>query len=112
MEILTRCLLLPFALDVAVEISVAVLLGFTGRQKIATIFFLNLMTNPATNTALLLNTYFHPIDYKLAVAVLEVLVAAVEWLALNSLFPGNIRRMLLLSLFMNAASFLAGLLLL
>jgi hypothetical protein len=78
--------------------------------RAAALFFINLMTNPATNLLYRLSLHYHLLDTAWTISLLEVLVVLVEWRLMNYLSPGRSRPMFGLSLVMNAASFLVGIL--
>ena len=101
----------PFVLSFTIEIAAAIVIGYRNRSMIAGIFFINLMTNPATNFAFRFGCYYHLFSASVASMIgLEITVVIVEWLVLNYIFPGKSRSMFILSLSMNTVSFLIGLL--
>jgi hypothetical protein len=100
----------PFALSVIVEPAVALLLGYRNRDMLVVVFFVNLMTNPATNLFFRAGCYCHLLSGSVPSMIgLEVAVVIVEWRVLNYVFSGRSKSMFLLSLLMNTASFIAGL---
>jgi hypothetical protein len=100
----------PFTLGVIVETAVALLLGYRNRDMVAAVFFINLMTNPATNFLFRAGCSCHFLSGSIpSMTGLEVAVVIVEWRMLNYVFSGRSRSLFLLSMLMNAASFVAGL---
>jgi hypothetical protein len=103
--------LLALLLTVVVEGLVAWPFGFrTVRSQLA-LAMINCLTNPALNLLLLALAWLGVKVTLLPVVLLELGVVAVEWGLLVYVFGGTKRRLFLLSLTANAASFLAGLLL-
>jgi hypothetical protein len=100
----------PFTLSVIVETAVALLLGYRSRDFLVVVFFINLMTNPATNLLFRAGCYCHLLSVSIpSMTGLEVAVVIVEWRMLDYVFSGRSKSMFLLSMLMNAASFVAGL---
>jgi hypothetical protein len=100
----------PFALSVIVETAVALLLGYRNRDFLVVVFFINLMTNPATNFLFRAGCSCHLFSGSIpSMTGLEVAVVVVEWRMLNYVFSGRSKSMFLLSMLMNMASFIAGL---
>lgn len=103
--------LLALLLTVAIEGGVAWLFGLRTRQSQLTVALVNVVTNPALNVLLLLLAWLG-VDVTLwLVLPLEILVVLAEWGLLAYAFGGPKRRLFILSLTANAASFLAGVLL-
>jgi hypothetical protein len=101
--------LLALLLTVAIEGAVAWFFGFrTGRSQLA-VAMINCLTNPALNLLLVILAWLGVAVRLPLVVLLEVVVVAVEWGLLVYAFGGSKRRLFLLSLTANAASFLAGL---
>jgi hypothetical protein len=100
----------PFALSVVVEAAVAFLLGYRNRDMVVVVFFINLMTNPASNLLIRAGWCYHLLSGSVPFTIgLEVAVVIVEWRVLNYVFCGRSKSMFILSLLMNTASFIAGL---
>lgn len=93
---------------------VAAALGLRSRRALLTVILVNLLTNPLLNYAGLLVGQFDDWAARPATVVVPVLVAAellvvfAEWRLLLWVLGGESRRLLLVSLAMNAASALAG----
>jgi len=102
--------LLALFLTIALEEGVAFLLGLRTRRHILAVAAVNTLTNPVLNYSLLVLGFLGmDVSYG-GIVLLEILVVAVEWLLLVYLFGGLRGRLLLVSLLMNAASFIGGLL--
>jgi hypothetical protein len=100
----------PFILGVIVEAAIALLLGYRNWDMFAAVFFINLMTNPATNFLFRVACSCHVLSGSIPSMIgLEVAVVIVEWRILNYVFSGRSKSLFLLSMLMNAASFIAGL---
>ncbi|MBN1580290.1 MAG: hypothetical protein JXA89_06280 [Anaerolineae bacterium] len=107
---LTRYLL-TLLLTVAVEWSVACLLGFRTKQFALAVILINLITHPALNYFILFLVYLN-LDPGLGlVIVLEVAVALVEWRLLVYVFDRPRKKLFLLAVLANLASFITGLIL-
>ena len=107
-------LLAALALTEAVELSLAALLGLRTRRALATVTLINLLTNPVLNYLGWLLTRFADWATAPATAIpvllaAEAVVVIVEWRLLFWVLGGSSRRMLLVSLALNAASAGAGL---
>ena len=110
MLIATRYIL-ALLLTVAIEGGVAWLFGFrTGRSQLA-VASINCLTNPALNLLLVVLTWLGVAVRLPLVILLEFVVVAVEWGLLVYVFGQPKRRLFVLSLLANAASFLVGVLL-
>ena len=106
------------ALTLAIEIPVAALFR-VGRRGLAAVAWINVITNPVYNLALVLVVLATGFGFgqgavaTLSVPVLEVVVVLVEWRMLVWALhgtAGSSRKMLALSVTMNVASALAGVL--
>jgi hypothetical protein len=97
-------------LTIIIEGTVAWAFGLrTARTQLA-VAMINCLTNPALNFLLLVLAWLG-VDVRLPlVAALELLVVLVEWQLLGYVFGPPKRRLFLLSLAANTASFLAGVL--
>jgi len=109
-------LLAALALTEAVELSLAALLGLRTRRALATVALINLLTNPVLNYLGWLLARFGDWPGRAATAIpvllaAEAVVVIVEWRLLLWVLGGSPRRMLLVSLALNAASAGAGLVL-
>jgi len=108
-------LLAALALTEAVELPLAALLGLRTRRALATVAFINLLTNPVLNYLGWVLARFvdwaAPATAILVLLAAEAVVVIVEWRLLLWVLGGASRRMLLVSLALNAASAGAGLVL-
>ncbi len=107
-------LLAALALTEAVELTVAALLGLRTRRALATVALVNLVTDPVLNYLGWLLARFGEWAAAPATAIpvllaAEAVVVLVEWRLLLWVLGGASRRMLLVSLALNAASAGAGL---
>ena len=97
----------PLLLTIFIESGVAWLCGVRESRFFRAMVWINCVTNP-----LLCLFLFHFGDFSYTGGVVvscEVLIVVVEWRFLVSVFPERKRRMLFLSLLMNAGSYLFGL---
>ncbi len=102
---------LALFLTLIIELSVAYALGFKKRKYLITILFINLITHPLLCYFLWLNSNLSiiPINY-VSIIIMEILVVIVESVLLYFTMKQKYLNMLILSLSMNAVSFLIGLL--
>jgi hypothetical protein len=99
----------PLLLTILIESGIAWLCGVRERRFFLAMIWINCITNPLLCLFLLHYGEFSPLG--IVVVSLEVLIVFVEWLLLVSVFPGQLLRMFYLSLAMNAASYLTGVML-
>ena len=107
---LANSLLLPLLLTILIEVIVAILLGYKKRDEILLVILANIITNPALNYLLILNNYLRVFKYSALVILLEILVVLIEWQILYFALKKPRSKLFILSLAMNTASFLLGLL--
>ena len=100
------------ASTLAIELGVAVLLGFWLRRELLAVVFVNLVTHPSLHLILwfIFRTHLLPLDWPLLTA-LEVVVFLAEWAMLARWLRLPARRAAAVSLAMNAASAVLGCLL-
>jgi hypothetical protein len=102
--------ILALVLTILIEAGVAWLFGLRKKRELTVIILVNVITNPLLNYLVLVNAFFHYfIQPQILSGVLEVLVVLAEWRILVWALSRGAGKMLLLSLVMNAFSFLAGL---
>ena len=101
---------LLFLLNVAIEITVAYLIGFRSKSWMEAVFFANLLTHPLLCYLLILNSIFSVVAVLPLLAVLECAVVGVEYAFLASA-TGNKHGALRCSVVMNCVSFAVGLIL-
>jgi hypothetical protein len=108
MQLALNCIT-ALTVTLAIEIPVAVLLGYRKNREIAAVILVNVITNPPLNYLIYLNYYFDWMPYTtFAVICLEVAVVLVEWRLLLFALRKSSSRMLLLSAAMNATSYVVG----
>lgn len=102
--------LLALMLTIIIESMTAYMLGYKGKLFYLTLSLINIITNPSINLILMLvyqiNNYT---AYITSQFLLEILVVIVEWWLLKYTFPKEKRSLLFLSIIMNSASYLFGL---
>ena len=103
--------LVALLLTIAIETVVATFFGYRKKLEIATIIFINLITNPLLNYLLLINGYFKIAQINTtAILFLEIVIVLVEWLLLRFTLQQNSKKIFALSLVMNFCSYIAGVL--
>ncbi len=103
--------LVALLLTIAIEIIVAIFFGYRKKSEIATIIFINLITNPLLNYLLFINGYFGITQINTtAILFLEIIIVLVEWLLLRFALQQNSKKLFALSLVMNFCSYIAGVL--
>lgn len=102
--------ILALILTILIEVGIAWLFGLRKKKELITVVLINVITNPLLNYLILVNAYFHLIDQsQILLLILEGLVVLVEWRILVWALSQGVKKMFLLSLVMNASSFLGGL---
>ena len=101
-----------FASTLAIELGVAVLLGFWNRRELLAVIFVNLVTHPSLHLILwiIFCTNLVPLDWPVLTAF-EVAVFLAEWAMLARWLRLSVRRAAAVSFAMNATSALLGCLL-
>jgi hypothetical protein len=109
-----RDCLIAFALTLVIEVTVALLLGYRRRLEIAAVVCVNLFTHPLLCYLVWLIIAWQSAPLGVVeIAILEAGVVLVEWqLLCYALRQHPKSRLFALSLAMNAASYVAGLLVL
>ena len=98
-------------LTIVIEVSVAWLFGLRSKTELWTVILINVITNPLLNYLIMVNGYFHLISQvNVLILCLEAVIVLVEWRLLVWVLRQGTKKMLVLSVVMNAASYLAGLL--
>lgn len=103
--------LIALFFTIAIEILVAVVFGYRNKVAILSVVLVNLITNPLANYIVLFNTYIHLLPENILVGILEISIVFAEWGLLVYTLKKEPRKLLLLSITMNMASYLFGLLL-
>ena len=106
-------LLLYVLLTLIIEVPVAYLLGFRKKDELLIVALASVVTNPVLNLFIIMYQSFFGVVTIYGVIALEILVVLVEFLILFYVFGKEYtkKKLLLLALIMNAASFAFGLLL-
>ena len=100
-------------LTIAIEVSLAWLIGLRSKTELLTVVLINVVTNPLLNYLNVVNDHFHLVSQAVVLMLcLEVVVVLAEWKLLVYVLRQSARKMFVLSVMMNAASCLAGLLIL
>jgi hypothetical protein len=106
----TNSYLFALGLTILVEVSIALALGYREKTEVISVILINLMTQPVLNYFLFVVSNFSLFYVTVqAILSLEALVILIEWRLLAYVSQENSRRLLLLSLAMNVASYLIGL---
>lgn len=102
--------LVALLLTISIEVFVALMFGYKNKKEILSVILINLITQPALNFLLFINTYFSLIPVNIqSILASETIVILVEWQLLVYALQRNPKRLLVLSLVMNLASFAIGL---
>jgi hypothetical protein len=104
---------IAFVATIVIEVAVAALLGYRRRTEIAAVICVNLFTHPLVNYLVWLIVALRsaPVGPR-DIALFEISIVIIEWLLLCYAIPnGGRTRLFVLSLAINGASYLAGLLL-
>ena len=105
-------LILALILTIILEVLIAISFNYRKKSELLTIVLINVITNPLLNYLLLVNSYFNLVSMNIFILIfLEVIVVIVEWMLLRYALRQNPKKLLILSVVMNATSFLVGLLL-
>jgi len=98
-------------LTIAIEVVVALFFGYRKKSEIATVIFINLITNSLLNYLLFIDSYFGTVQIStIAILILEIIVVLVEWLLLVFTLKQNQKKLFALSVVMNFCSYIAGVL--
>jgi len=96
-------------LTLIVESLVAFLFGYRNRRDISCVILVSLVTNPILNFIFLSNNYFAFLTVNSwTIFAMESMVVLSEWLMLSYVLRDKPKKLLLLSITMNACSYLAG----
>jgi hypothetical protein len=106
-------LLTALILTILIEETVTFLLGYRNKNTLLVVSLVNVITNPAANYVVMINNTFNIIKPDISlVIILEVLIVYIEWKILEYALPEQeIKSYLILSIIMNLASFLTGIIL-
>jgi hypothetical protein len=106
-------LLSTLILTILIEETVIFLLGYRNKNTFLVVALVNVLTNPIANYIVIINNIFNIIKPNISlVIILEVLVVYIEWKILEYALPNQEKQSYLsLSIIMNLASFLTGIIL-
>jgi hypothetical protein len=106
-------LLTVLILTILIEETVIFLFGYKNKNTFMIIALVNVITNPIANYIVMTNNIFNIIKPNISlVIILEVLIVYIEWKILEYALPNQEKQSyLILSIIMNLASFLAGIIL-
>jgi hypothetical protein len=100
-------------LTILIEKTVIFFLGYRNKNTFLVVALVNVITNPIANCIVMANNIFNIIKPNISlVIILEVLIVYIEWKILEYALPNQEKQSyLILSIIMNLASFLAGIIL-
>jgi hypothetical protein len=102
--------LVALLLTILIEVFVALMFGYKSKKEILSVILLNFITQPVLSLFLVVNSYFSLISVNIqSMLLLEIIVILVEWQLLVYALRRNPKRLFVLSLVMNLASFAIGL---
>ena len=106
-------LLTALILTILIEETVIFLLGYRNKNTFLVVSLVNVITNPIANYIVMTNNIFNIIKPNISlVIILEVLIVYIEWKILEYALPNQEKQSyLILSIIMNLASFLTGIIL-
>lgn len=102
--------LVPLLLTIVVECLAAFILGYRGRNFFIVLILVNIITNPLLNYIISVIFLLTPAGSRYAMIPLELAVVFIEWKLLRYAFPKERKPLFTLSVVMNTASYLTGLL--
>jgi hypothetical protein len=106
-----RLFAIALVITIVIEVGIAWLFRLRSKNELLTIILINVITNPLLNYLLLINDHFHLVNQtNVLILVLEICVVLAEWRLLLWVLRQGVKKILVLSLTMNACSYLAGLL--
>ena len=104
-------IILALIFTLIIEITIAYLLKFRKKEEIQAIIAVNLITNPALNYFIQLNSQYNIISTAFTtIILLEALIVIIEFILLSLMLKQDKKRLFILSLLINIISFLFGLL--
>jgi hypothetical protein len=108
---LLNSFLFALGLTIIIELIVAVVFGYRNKISLLTVILINIITNPIANWIVVLNRATNTVSETILIVFVELAVVIVEWKLLTAILKKDSMKMFLLSLSMNAASYLFGLIL-
>ena len=104
--------LIALLLTIVVEWCVVFLFGYRNKNVFLVVAMINLVTNPLLNYIILVIQYLNLFQINMPVFfIIELLVILAEWRLLIYAINENDKKLLILSVVMNLASFISGLVL-
>lgn len=101
--------LIALGLTLIIESLIGLLVGFRNKKEFAALILVNLVTHPLLHLLFFLNNYLAFLTVNDGIIVLlEILITITEGCLLSLALKKPLKRMLLVSLAMNASSFLLG----
>ena len=106
--------LTALSLTVLVEETIIFLLGYGNKNTFLVVALVNVITNPIANYILMINNVFSIVKPNISLVItIEVLIVYIEWKILEYALPNQEKQSyLILSIMMNLASFLTGIVIL
>lgn len=106
-------LLATLILTILIEETVIFLLGYRNKNTFLVVTLINVITNPIVNYIVMINNIFNIIKPNVSfIIIFEVLIVYIEWRILEYALPNQEKQSyLILSILMNLASFLTGIIL-
>jgi hypothetical protein len=101
--------ILVLLFTIIVEVLVAFCLGYRKKTELAAVALVNLITNPLLNLFEYFAIYYKLLSLSIYIVLsLEILVVLTEWALLKFSLTRKSKRLFILSLTMNTASYLGG----
>lgn len=106
-------LLTALILTILIEETGILLLGYRNKNTFLVVALVNVITNPTANYIVMTNNIFNIIKPNILLVIfLEVLIVYIEWKILEYVLPNQEKQSyLILSIIINLASFLTGIVL-
>ena len=102
--VMIRCLLST----IIIELLLALILGVRDKKDILNIILVNTMTNPLLVSLITYITYNKTYNRTISIIIMEILVVIIEGLTYKKILKFNKKNPYILSLILNASSFLIG----
>ena len=102
--VMIRCLLST----IIIELLLALILGVRDKKDILNIILVNTMTNPLLVSLITYITYNRIFNRTISIVIMEILVVIIEGLTYKKILKFNKKNPYIISLILNASSFLIG----
>lgn len=103
--------LLSLILTLGIELFIAFILNIRDKKNLSIIIAINIITHPLLGLFVRLNHTFKFINFNLInIILIELLIILIEFLLLKIYLQKNFKESIILSISINAVSFLSGLL--